>query len=182
MSNDVKTGEPVMDVNEELEAERRKSAEYYDQLLRLKAEFENFRKRTDREKIDARAWGKQEVLMPLLSFADVFEQAMGHARSASDPKEVITGFDLLQKALGALIKAEGIQPIDILGKPYDPHLAEAVEQTEVEDESLVDMVIGEIQRGYTFQGQVLRPSQVRVGVAKKETKETTNEEGISDVI
>ena len=66
---------------------RRKSADYYDQLLRLKAEFDNYRKRVEKEKVEARQWGKQDVIMPLLSLVDVFEQAMAQAENAKDVKQ-----------------------------------------------------------------------------------------------
>jgi molecular chaperone GrpE len=62
-----------------LDSSQKKAADYYDQLLRLRAEFDNFRKRAEREKSDSRAWGKQEVLMELISMVDVFEQALAHA-------------------------------------------------------------------------------------------------------
>src|SRR5437773_4726673 len=127
-----------------LEAAQGKSAEYYDQLLRLKAEFENFRKRVEREKTEARAWGKQEVLMELISLVDVFEQAMVQAHKAQDLKQVVHGVEMLHKSFAQFLKTEGLQPIDVVGKPFDPHLAEALEQEEVEDDR-VGQVLNEIQ-------------------------------------
>src|SRR5476649_1459763 len=78
------------------EAEK-KSADYYDQLLRLKAEFDNYRKRVEREKVEARQWGKQDVLMPLLSLVDVFDQAMAQVKNAKDVKQVAVGLEFLHK-------------------------------------------------------------------------------------
>ena len=146
-----------------------KAAEYYDQLLRLKAEFENFRKRADREKAEARAWGKQEVLLQMISLVDVFEQALNQAHHAKDLKQVVQGVEMLHKSFAGFLKEEGLEPIETVGKPFDPHLAEAFEQQEVED-SQVGQVLAELQKGYAFQGRVLRPSRVRVGVAKKDSK------------
>src|SRR5882672_9809683 len=77
---------------------RKKAAEYYDQLLRLRAEFENFRKRAEREKAEARAWGKQEVLLQLISLVDVFEQAMDQIHKAKDLKHVVQGVEMLHKS------------------------------------------------------------------------------------
>src|SRR6476646_6177805 len=74
-----------------LEEAKQKAADYYDQLLRLQAEFDNFRKRKEKEKSEAKTWGKQEVLTPLLSLVDVFEQAMAQANAASDTKQVLKG-------------------------------------------------------------------------------------------
>ena len=153
-------------LKESLDGAKAQAADYFDQLLRLKAEFDNFRKRTEREKADARAWGKQEVLMPLISLVDVFEQAMRQAQTAQEMKHVIEGLEFLHKNFSAFLKAEGIEPIDMVGKPFDPHEAEAVEQQEVED-GQAGQVLGEIQKGYRFQGKVLRPGRVKVGVARK---------------
>jgi molecular chaperone GrpE len=150
-----------------LDDAKKQSAEYYDQLLRLKAEFENYRRRTEKEKVDARLWGKQDVIVPLLGLVDVFEQAMAQTRGAKELGVVVQGLEFLHKNFGAFLKAEGLEPINLMGKPFDPHLAEAVEQTEV-DEAQAGTVIGEVQRGYLFQGRVIRPSRVRVGVAKKD--------------
>src|SRR5258708_17303301 len=150
-----------------VEEAKAKSAEYYDQLLRLRAEFENFRKRAEREKSEARVWGKQEVLLQLVSLVDVFEQAMVQVHQAKDLKQVVQGVEMLHKNFTQFLKAEGLEPIDLVGKPFDPELAEALAQQEVDDESLVGIVLDEIQKGYRFQGRVLRPSRVRVRVAKK---------------
>jgi molecular chaperone GrpE len=153
-------------LKQELEAAKKKADEYYDQLLRLKAEFENFRKRVEREKMESRAWGKQDVMLPLINLVDVFEQALGQAEKAKDMKHVIQGLQMLHTSFEQFLKTEGLQPISMAGKTFDPHLAEAVEQEEV-DEAQVGNVLAEIQKGYMFQGRVLRPSRVRVGVAKK---------------
>jgi molecular chaperone GrpE len=143
-----------------------KAADYYDQLLRLKAEFENFRKRTEKEKADARGWGKQDVMMPLLSLVDVFEQALAQTQNAKDVKQVTTGLEFLHKNFSNFLKTEGLSALDVIGKPFDHNQAEAVEQVEVEN-GKVGQVLSEIQKGYSFQGRVIRPARVRVGVAKQ---------------
>jgi molecular chaperone GrpE len=171
MSN--KTMDEQPETSPELEAkppEQDKAAEYYDQLLRLKAEFENFRKRAEREKSESRAWGKQQVLMELISLVDVFQQALIQAHSATDLKQVVQGVDMLHKSFGQFLKREGLEAIEVMGKPFDPQTAEAIEQVEV-DEDLVGTVLAELQKGYLFQGRVLRPSRVRVGVARKTAAE-----------
>ena len=105
---------------------KKRSAEYYDQLLRLQAEFDNYRKRVEKEKAEARQWGKQDVLMPLLSLVDIFEQAISQAQHAKDVKQVSQGLGFLYKNFASFLKTEGLTPIDVVGKDYDPHLAEAV--------------------------------------------------------
>jgi molecular chaperone GrpE len=154
-----------------IEENKKKAAEYFDQLLRLRADFDNFRKRADKEKSDARAWGKQEVLLQLISLVDVFEQALAQAHKANDAKTVVEGVDMLHKAFVQFLKTEGLEPIQMDGKPFDPEWAEAIEQQEVDNPKDAGKVLAEIQKGYRFQGRVLRHSRVRVGVAKKAESE-----------
>jgi molecular chaperone GrpE len=156
-------------LQQSLEEQKAKGADFYDQLLRLKAEFENYRKRVEREKMDARVWGKQEVIMPLLSLVDVFEQALAQAEHAKDMKQVTEGLGYLHKSFSSFLKSEGLTVLETVGKPLDPHASEAVEQIEVEEDQ-VGQVLSEVQKGYSFQGRVIRPAQVRVGVAKAATQ------------
>jgi molecular chaperone GrpE len=167
MSDDVEEKLSELSIlQQSFEDQKAKAADYYDQLLRLKAEFDNYRKRVEKEKLEARTWGKQDVIMPLLSLVDVFEQAMAQAENAKDVKQVAVGLEFLHKNFSNFLKSEGLAPVDVVGKPFDPHLAEAVEQVEV-DNGQVGQVLAEIQRGYSFQGRVIRPARVRVGVAKQ---------------
>jgi molecular chaperone GrpE len=153
-------------LQQSLEEQKAKAAEYYDQLLRLRAEFDNYRKRVEKEKIEARQWGKQDVLTPLLGLVDIFEQALAQAENAKDVKQVAVGLEFLHKNFSGFLKSEGLTPLEVVGKTLDPHLAEVVEQVEVED-AQVGQVLSEIQRGYSFHGRVLRPARVRVGVEKQ---------------
>lgn len=153
-------------LQEGLEEAKKKSADYYDQLLRLSAEFDNYRRRMEKEKLDARGWGKQEVLAPLVGLVDIFEQALQGSQQAKDVKNVLQGLEFLHKNFLGFLKNEGLEALDVTGKAFDPHTAEAVEQEEVEEDQ-VGQVLEEIQKGYRFQGRILRPSRVRVGVARK---------------
>jgi molecular chaperone GrpE len=153
-------------LQEAVQDAKKKTAEYYDQLLRLRAEFDNYRKRMEKEKAEARVWGKQEVLTPLLSLVDVFEQAMAQVQCAKDIKQVTVGLEFLHKNFSSFLKSEGLSFVDVVGKTFDPHLAEAVEQTEV-DNGQVGQVLAEIQKGYSLNGRVIRPARVKVGVAKQ---------------
>lgn len=148
-----------------LDEAKKKADAHYDQWLRARAEFDNFRKRAEREKAEARLMGKQDVLMPLLQLVDVFEQALAQTETATNVAQVRIGLEFLHKNFASFLKTEGLSPIEIVGKPLDPHLAEAVEQVDV-PEAQNGVVLSEIQRGYLFQGRVLRPSRVRVGFAR----------------
>src|SRR5579872_475021 len=163
-----------------LEESKRKSAEYYDQLLRLRAEFDNFRKRSEKEKSDARSWGKQDVLMPLLGIVDVFEQALTQAQKARETKQIVQGLEFLHKNFAQFLKSEGVEPLHVVGKEFDPHLAEVIDHKQVGNGD-VGKVLEEIQKGYSYKGKVLRPSRVRVGVARAEQRskeEIEEQEGL----
>jgi len=165
-------------LQQSVQEQKAKAAEYYDQLLRLKAEFDNYRKRAEKEKLEARVWGKQDVIMPLLSLVDVFEQALAQAEQAKDVKQISVGLEFLHKNFAGFLKSEGLSPIETVGKPLDPHTAEAVEQVAV-DEKQVGQVLSEVQKGYSFQGRVIRPARVRVGVTK--AAKATSEQGSGGV-
>jgi len=150
---------------EALAAAKAKAVEYYDQLLRSRAEFDNFRRRVDREKSDARAWGKQEVLLKLVSLLDIFDQALDQTATAKDTRQVAEGVEMLHLGFAQFLKAEGLEAIDCVGKPLDPEKAEVLAQSEVDGDQ-AGLVLEEIQKGYMFQGRLLRPSRVRVGVSR----------------
>jgi molecular chaperone GrpE len=91
---------------------------------------------------------------------------LAQAENAKDVKQVSVGLEFLHKNFSGFLKSEGLIPLEVIGKPFDPHQAESVEQVEVEN-GQVGQVLSEVQRGYIFQGRVIRPAQVRVGVAKQ---------------
>jgi len=112
------------------------------------------------------------VIMPLLSLGGHFRASDGSGDNAQDVKQVAVGLEFLHKNFSSFLKSEGLTPVDIIGKPFDPHFAEAVEQVEV-DNGQVGQVLSEIQKGYSFQGRVIRPARVRVG-SPKQVKKSVN--------
>ena len=148
-------------VRQSLEEANRKAEDYYDQLLRLKAEFDNYRKRMEREKSDARRWGKEEIVLRLVSLMDVMEQAELAAHRAPDIKAVIFGLDMLYGEFKRLLKEEGLEEVPALeGEPYDHNLQEAVET--VESDGAEGRILNVLQKGYRFQGALFRPARVKI--------------------
>lgn len=148
-------------LKESLDKARAESAGFYDQLVRLKADFENFRKRAERDKAEARRWGREEVVAQLASLMDVMEQAEAAAHKTTDLKSVVAGLDMLYGQFKKLLKEEGLEEIASAdGARFDPALHEAVEM--VDDEGEEGRVLSTLQRGYKFQGRLLRPARVRV--------------------
>jgi len=135
-----------------------------DELLQLaqrrQAEFENFRKRTERERSDYLQFAGMEVVRELLPVLDDFERAL---QTEPGNAEYAKGVEMIYSRMSDTLKKLGLEPIDTAGKEFDPHLHQAIERvetTEAEDHT----VLGEFQRGYFFKGKLLRPSMVRVAV------------------
>lgn len=148
-------------LQESLRMVKEQAAQYYDQLVRLKAEFENYQKRVEKEKAEARRFGKEEILLRIVTLLDVLEQAIAQAERATDLQAVREGLGLLHQGVLTFLKDEGLTPIDAVGNAFDPLQHEAVERVPTSD-GAEGVVLSEVQRGYLFQGRVFRPAKVRV--------------------
>jgi len=163
-----------------------KAAEHYDQLIRLKAEFENYRKRVEKEKPELVRWGKAGILLKLIPLYDVLLNAHAHVndvmdrdRSAADERgpgsgkteDLFKGLEIILKEFSKVFKSEGILVMETVGKSYDPMSHEVVGTVDG-DSSSDGTVVEELQRGFTVEGKVLRPARVKI-VRKKETLSDT---------
>lgn len=138
----------------------RERAEIYDQFLRLRAEFENFRKRAERERSEFSEFATTEAVLAILPVLDDFERALNV--EAVD-KEYAKGMSLIYQRLFEALKKLGLEPLETEGQKFDPSLHHAVETektTEVEDHTILQVH----QRGYNFKGKLLRPAMVKVAV------------------
>jgi molecular chaperone GrpE len=140
-----------------LAAER---ADYYDRLLRATAEFDNFRRRTQRERAELVEFAGLEVVRDLLPVLDDFERAL---KLETADKEYRKGVELMYNRLLEALKKAGLEPLQSEGQKFDPHLHHAVERGAVEGAE-EDTVVAEHQRGYNFRGRLLRPAMVKVAV------------------
>jgi molecular chaperone GrpE len=134
--------------------------EVRDTLLRRQAEFDNFRKRTERERQEQVQYASMEVVGDLLPILDDFDRAL--TADTSSP-EYAKGIQLIYQRMAESLKKTGLEPIDATGKPFDPHLHQAIERVET-NAAPDNTVLGEFQKGYHFKGKLLRPSMVRVAV------------------
>ncbi len=155
-----------------------KEKEYYDQLLRLKADFENYRKRVEKEKPELIKWGKAELLSRLLPLYDLLLQAHLHiAKVQESPEglspaqagELMKGLEMIFKEFSKTFENEGIRPMETAGKPYDPMSAEIMGIVETGEER-DGLVVDELQKGFYYGDKVLRPARVRIGRKKAEEK------------
>jgi molecular chaperone GrpE len=151
-------------LQQELEKAKAERDTLLDRLARLQAEFENARKRAAKEQQDFREYAAADVIKALLPTLDSFERAL--QVSASDSGEFRSGIELIYKQLQDALAKLGVRPIPAQGKPFDPHLHQAVEMVET-DEVADHHVLEELQRGYKFKDRLLRPSMVKVAKSAK---------------
>jgi molecular chaperone GrpE len=135
-------------------------AELHDRLLRRQAEFENYRRRSERDRSDFIQFAGMEIVRELLPVIDDFERAL---KVESADREYAKGIELIYSRLFDILKKQGLEPIESEGKSFDPHLHQAVERVETDSEP-DQTILAEFQRGYNFKGKLLRPSMVKVAV------------------
>lgn len=134
----------------------------YDKLIRKQAEFENFRKRTEREVGESYSRARADVLTDLLPVLDNFELALMHADAAS-AEAILEGVQLIFKQLSDTLSRFGLEPVAANNLPFDPEIHEAV-ATEPSDDVPDHTVVAVMQRGYKLGDRLLRPARVKVAV------------------
>jgi molecular chaperone GrpE len=149
--------EPSVDVAE-LQKQR---DDYYDRLLRKTAEFDNYRKRTDRERLQLSEAAAADLLKDLLPLVDDLERAL-RADAASEATDAIRkGVELIHKQLLDTLRKRGVRPIEALGADFDPHYHMAVAHEPAGDRREGE-VVEEFRRGYMLGDRLLRPAMVKV--------------------
>jgi molecular chaperone GrpE len=138
-------------------------AELQDRLLRGQAEFQNFRKRAEKQKIELLEFASTEAVRALLPVLDDFERAL---EVESADKEYAKGMRLIYQRMFDGLKKLGLEPIISQGQRFDPHVHEAVETVET-SEAPDHTVLAELRRGYNFKGRLLRPAMVKVAVQSR---------------
>lgn len=137
--------------------------ELFDRLLRKTAEFDNFRKRIDRERKDFTEWAAADVLNDLLAVMDDFDRALA-ADAPASAQVYKTGVELIHRALVDLVRKRGVTPIQAVGAEFDPHLHQAVAYDAV-DGAREGEVVEELRKGYMLGDRLLRPALVKVAKA-----------------
>jgi len=141
----------------------RKLTEMQDKYIRLSAEFDNYRKRTLREKIELSKTGGESVIISLLPVVDDFDRAIVSMSDTDNCTAIKQGLELINTKLSAFLKQNGVSEIKAINEPFNPDIHEAVTSTAVDDESLKGMVIEVILKGYTLHEKVIRFPKVVVG-------------------
>ena len=147
----------------ELDALQKKYNELNDSHLRLMAEFDNYRKRTLREKAELIKNGGESALTNLLPVVDDFERALQNLRTAEDMKAVEEGIELIYTKFMSYLSQQNVKPIETVGKVFDDETSEAVALIPAPDPEMKGKVLDCIQTGYTLNEKVIRHAKVVVG-------------------
>lgn len=157
-------------IREELAKKEASLLDYTDHLKRLQAEFENYCKRTDKERIEYRQYASEKVIVKLLLIVDDFERALAQLKDV--PPETKKGIDMIFKNLHKVLDEEKVEPINAIGQKLDPYKHEVMLQ--VESDKPEDTVLEELQRGYTMNGKVIRYARVKVSKGKANAANAKN--------
>jgi len=160
-------------IKRKLEEKEKEIKEHHDRLLRLAADFENYKKRAAREKEDWTKFANEDLIRAILPFIDNLERAVNHAQKVADTGVLIEGVRLtIQQILQALNKF-GLSPFQSVGEPFDPSVHEAMLVVET-DKHEPNQVVEEFQKGYLLNDRLLRPATV--SVSKPQEKEVQTSE------
>jgi len=166
--------ETVADAEKLLDAEKQRSEEYLTRLKYLQADFDNLKKRFDRQTEQVKNYCTERLIIQLLEVVDELELALKTGKSEGSAKLLIEGVEMTLKKLKKILEVEGVSCIECEGKVFDPSMHNAVETVERDD---VDgcTVAEEVRKGYMMKNKVVRPSIVKVTVksskSQKEKKE-----------
>lgn len=147
--------------NAEMDRLRSEVEEHQQRLLRVQADYDNFRKRTQREKEELGKYASAKLIGELLPVFDNFGRAMSAGMPEGDQSSFIKGVEMIYRQFEGILKAEGLTPMETVGQPFNPEFHQAVMQVET-DEYEEGIVVEELQKGYMLKDKVLRPAMVKV--------------------
>jgi molecular chaperone GrpE len=156
-------GAPAPAAADDLAAARRERDDFYDRLLRKTAEFDNYRKRVERERRESAQYAAADLLEQVLPIVDDFERAL-QAEAGPESAAYRQGVELIYKQLQDLLARRGVKPIDAVGQAFDPNLHQAITY-ESSPGHAEGEVIEEVRRGYKYGDRLLRPAMVKVAKA-----------------
>jgi molecular chaperone GrpE len=152
---------PVDEKDQEIQLLKGKLEEADNRYLRLQADFDNFRRRTRLDLEASQKYRAQKLITDLLPAIDNFERAMKVEADNEQTKTLLQGVDMVYRSLLDALKNEGVEPIESVGKEFDPHQHQAVMQGEDENYGS-NVVTDEFQKGYMLKDRVIRPAMVKV--------------------
>jgi molecular chaperone GrpE len=162
---------------EALAAKAQEAERLQDRLLRLQAEFDNYKKRMAREKAEFLKFATEGLLLEFLPVLDNLERALVSARAGSANREAVAdGIEMIVRLFRATLDKAGVKPLEAAGQPFDPGLHQAIAQVETADVP-ENLVVEEVQKGYLLEGRVLRAAMVKVSRSASATGSGAENEG-----
>ena len=162
--------DPVKELEKRCETAEQESRQHYERLLRVSADFENFKKRSFREADDFRKYANELLLMELLTVVDNLERAIQSTSNEQNAAGcLVEGVDMTLKALLKIFEKFSVKPIESVGKPFDPNYHQAMMQ-EPSDLYPESTIVREFQKGYLLHDRLLRPSMVVVSKGPGKTE------------
>lgn len=148
-------------LEQEISALKSQLEEQQQRMLRIQADYDNFRRRTREEKEQMRTYASLPLLENLLPFIDNFERAMASSKEHPDFDSLMKGLEMIYDQLQNILEQEGLKVIDAVGHPFNPEFHQAVMQVE-DDEYGEGIIVEQLQKGYQLKEKVIRPSMVKV--------------------
>ena len=139
------------------------NVDFKDKYIRLYSEFENYRKRTAKEKIDIITNASENLLKEILPVVDDFERAIINNKEVKEAKTIKEGFELIHNKLYKTLTNQGLKPMDALHKEFDPDIHEAITKVPAPKKKLKGKIIDVIEKGYTINDKVIRFAKVVIG-------------------
>jgi len=169
----------LKEIRVELEKEKAKSEDYLRRLQYLQADFENYRKRVEKEMSDNRQFGNQRLLSDLIVVNDELELALREAEESGENPTIAEGVRMVHKRLQNILSKEGVEKIHSLGSKFNPDLHDAALRVVSDKEE--GTIVEEIRQGYTLKGKVLRPSIVKVAENSVEPESKSEKSSLEEI-
>lgn len=169
----------LKEIRAEMEKEKAKSEDYLRRLQYLQADFENYRKRVEKEISDNRQFGNQRLLSDLIVVNDELELALREAEESGANPTIVEGVGMIHKRLQSILSKEGVEKIHSLGSKFNPDLHDAALRVVSDEEE--GTIVEEIRQGYTLKGKVLRPSIVKVAEKSAEPESKSEKSPLEEI-
>ncbi|TET93020.1 nucleotide exchange factor GrpE [Candidatus Aerophobetes bacterium] len=156
-------------VKEELKSTDKETGEYLDYLKRLKAEFENYKRRSQKERERIVSWSNEDLIKQFLPVLDDLERAVDSSQQSKNLASLMEGMRMILDQLKAILQKQGLQEIQAKGEEFDPHYHEALMSVDLA-EYPDNLVVEEMRKGYKLNDKILRPAMVKVNKRSQENK------------
>ena len=169
--DDIVATSPKDTVEDALEKAEKEAAENYDKFLRISAEFENYKKRSVKDRADVAKYANEQLIRDILPIMDSMERALEHVSNSDDLNAFIEGLKLIQEKLSMTLEKNGVEKIETANRDFDPNYHEAMLQVDTNEPDSDNKIAEVFETGYLLNGRLLRPAKVSILKHSKEKKQ-----------